>query len=263
MSCSVISPILYKKSIFNRIKKFWFFVFEYFSNIICFIAYLVTATILLETYLEFDFSCILSFFIFLLQTYYNIYLKHIPFFFQIILGIYHKPFLQPLFLVFIILSIFLWALFFISLMIISISQLQSALLFSITKINNFFIFIAVCFHSCHCMHSFVFTHEAKVNSIIFSPHSNNCSIVKNHGFLCYIMVAIASFLLKSKIYHEKVSVMTNNTPTCVKKLININAFGHINPNIFQHLQLFRQPVQAISHSRKLVEGICHDLRKYF
>ena len=106
MSCSVISPILYKKSIFNRIKKFWFFVFEYFSNIICFIAYLVTATILLETYLEFDFSCILSFFIFLLQTYYNIYLKHIPFFFQIILGIYHKPFLQPLFLVFIILSNF-------------------------------------------------------------------------------------------------------------------------------------------------------------
>ena len=82
MSCSVISPILYKKSIFNRIKKFWFFVFEYFSNIICFIAYLVTATILLETYLEFDFSCILSFFIFLLQTYYNIYLKHIPFFFS-------------------------------------------------------------------------------------------------------------------------------------------------------------------------------------
>ena len=117
MSCSVISPILYKKSIFNRIKKFWFFVFEYFSNIICFIAYLVTATILLETYLEFDFSCILSFFIFLLQTYYNIYLKHIPFFFSDNPWYLSQAILQPLFLVFIILSIFLWALFFISLMI--------------------------------------------------------------------------------------------------------------------------------------------------
>ena len=99
MLCSVISPVLYKKSIFNRIKKFEFFVFEYFLNIICFIAYLVAATTLLETYQEFDFSCILSFFVFLLQTYYNIYLKHIPFFiiiiiffFKIILGIYHKPF---------------------------------------------------------------------------------------------------------------------------------------------------------------------------
>ena len=100
MLCSVIPPVLYKKSIFNRKKKFEFFVFEYFLNIICFIAYLVAATTLLETYQEFDFSCILSFFVFLLQTYYNIYLKHIPFFIiiiiiiflKIILGIYHKPF---------------------------------------------------------------------------------------------------------------------------------------------------------------------------
>ena len=96
---SHLSCIVQKKYFFNRIKKFEFFVFEYFLNIICFIAYLVAATTLLETYQEFDFSCILSFFVFLLQTYYNIYLKHIPFFiiiiiifFKIILGIYHKPF---------------------------------------------------------------------------------------------------------------------------------------------------------------------------
>ena len=96
---SHLSCIIQKKYFFNRIKKFEFFVFEYFLNIICFIAYLVAATTLLETYQEFDFSCILSFFVFLLQTYYNIYLKHIPFFiiiiiifFKIILGIYHKPF---------------------------------------------------------------------------------------------------------------------------------------------------------------------------
>ena len=96
---SHLSCIVQKKYFFNRIKKFEFFVFEYFLNIICFIAYLVAATTLLETYQEFDFSCILSFFVFLLQKYYNIYLKHIPFFiiiiiifFKIILGIYHKPF---------------------------------------------------------------------------------------------------------------------------------------------------------------------------
>ena len=96
---SHLSCIVQKKYFFNRIKKFEFFVFEYFLNIICFIAYLVAATTLLETYQESDFSCILSFFVFLLQTYYNIYLKHIPFFiiiiiifFKIILGIYHKPF---------------------------------------------------------------------------------------------------------------------------------------------------------------------------
>lgn len=72
------------------------------------------------------------------------------------------------------------------------------------------------------------------------------------------MTIVAYFWLKSKIYPEKVPVITDNTPTQAATFISIYAFRDINS--IRHKLLYKtQLICSNNLLRKLVDSICCSL----
>ena len=92
-----------------------------------------------------------------------------------------------------------------------------------------FFFIVIVFHFFHLDQSAFFIH-----SLTFSHKTKVISSTAN-SFLRHIIIVITEFWLKSRIYFEKVPVMTNNTLTWPIIYISIIAFWGINFIIPQHL----------------------------
>ena len=87
-----------------------------------------------------------------------------------------------------------------------------------------------------------------------TSNSYNYTIIEAQRVLSHIMTILAYFWLKSKIYPEKVPVMTENTLTQTATFISIYAFRDINSI---RLKLLYQTQLICSNNllRKLVDSI--------